>query len=103
MPGPADPAPPTAPATHATAAIISIGDELSLGQTVNTNSRWLAQRLTDSGIITIEHVTVPDDQPALAGAIARLGEGVALVLITGGLGPTADDLTRPALAQAMAD
>src|SRR5436309_3433366 len=93
----------TPPLTHATAAIISVGDELSLGQTINTNSRWLAQRLTDSGIITTEHVTVPDDQSSLAAAIARLSSAADLVLITGGLGPTADDLTRPALAQAMSD
>jgi nicotinamide-nucleotide amidase len=92
-----------APSTHATAAIISVGDELTLGQTTNTNSRWLANRLTDSGIITTEHVTVPDDQAVLAAAIARLSTAADLVLITGGLGPTADDLTRPALAQAMAD
>jgi nicotinamide-nucleotide amidase len=91
------------PATHATAAIVSAGDELSLGQTINTNSRWLAQRLTESGIITIEHATVPDDLQAMAAAIARLSAGVDLVLISGGLGPTADDLTRQALAQAMND
>ncbi len=90
-------------ATHATAAIISVGDELSLGQTMNTNSRWLAQRLTDSGIITVEHTTVPDDEVALAAAIFRLSATVPLILVTGGLGPTADDLTRPALAAAMSD
>src|SRR5262245_55530624 len=89
--------------THATAAIISVGDEISLGQTMNTNSRWLASRPTDSGIITTVHVTVPDDQAALAAAISRLSSAADLVLITGGLGPTADDLTRPALAQAMSD
>src|ERR1051325_3765239 len=103
MPGPADPAPPTAPATHATAAIVSVGDELSLGQTMNTNSRWLAQRLTDSGIITTEHVTVPDEGSALADAIYRLSFSAHLVIVTGGLGPTADDLTRGALAHAMDD
>ena len=99
MPSPAG----QAPDTHATAAILSVGDELTLGQTINTNSRWLAQRLTDSGIITTEHVTVPDDQQLLASAIARLATSANLVLVTGGLGPTADDLTRPALAQAMFD
>jgi nicotinamide-nucleotide amidase len=91
------------PATHARAAIVSVGDELTLGQTMNTNSRWLAQRLTDAGIITTLHMTVADDAPALAGAIARLSSVVDLVLITGGLGPTADDLTRAALAHAMND
>jgi competence/damage-inducible protein CinA-like protein len=91
------------PASHASAAIISVGDELSLGQLLNTNSRWLAQRLTDSGIITVAHVTVPDDLQALTRAIARLSAEADLVLVSGGLGPTADDLTRPALAQAMND
>jgi len=80
-----------------------VGDELTLGQTLNTNSRWLADRLTSAGIITVEHLTVPDDQAALTGAIRRLAQTTPLVIVTGGLGPTLDDLTRPALAEAMGD
>jgi nicotinamide-nucleotide amidase len=94
---------PSSPAAHERAAIISVGDELTLGQTTNTNSRWLADRLTSAGIITIEHVTVPDDSAALTATIRRLANLAPLVIVTGGLGPTLDDLTRPALAAAMDD
>jgi len=89
--------------THARAAILSVGDELTLGQTLNTNSRWLAERLASLGILTVEHTTVPDDQAAQSAAIRRLATCVDLVIVTGGLGPTADDLTRHALADAMDD
>lgn len=88
---------------HYSAAIVSIGDELTLGQTLDTNSRWLSQRLADAGVRVREHLTVPDDLPAIVGALERLARSVDLILVTGGLGPTADDLTRQALAQAMGD
>src|SRR4051794_15200251 len=89
--------------THAKAAILSVGDELTLGQTTNTNSRWLAQRLTDTAVLTAAHVTVADDHPAPAAALSRLPGTVDLIIVTGGLGPTADDLTRQALASAMGE
>lgn len=92
---------PQAPLVHSTAAIISSGDELVLGQTLDTNSKWLSDRLTALGIRVVEHVTVGDDQPALAETISRLAQRVDVIIITGGLGPTADDLTRQALAQVM--
>jgi nicotinamide-nucleotide amidase len=91
------------PGTHSRAAILAIGDEITLGQTLNTNTRWLAEKLTAAGIVPVEHVTVPDDHLALSAAIARMAGSVDLVVATGGLGPTADDLTRPALAAAMGD
>ncbi len=87
---------------HRTAAILSIGDELTLGQTLDTNSRWLSDQLLSRGIVTIEHATVPDDRNATASAISRLA-AADIVIVTGGLGPTADDLTRQALADAMSD
>lgn len=83
------------------AAILSIGDELTLGQTVDTNSAWLSSRLVEFGILTQFHLTVPDDQPAIVAAIRHAARIADLVIITGGLGPTADDLTRQALAEAM--
>ncbi len=83
---------------HRTAAVISIGDELVLGQTLDTNTRWLASRLTDLGVRVVEHATVEDDAQRLAALFARLSAEVDLLLTTGGLGPTADDLTRTALA-----
>ncbi|TVS01716.1 MAG: competence/damage-inducible protein A [Phycisphaerales bacterium] len=84
--------------SHRTAAVISIGDELVLGQTLDTNTRWLASRLTDLGVRVVEHATVEDDAQRLAALFARLSAEVDLLLTTGGLGPTADDLTRTALA-----
>jgi nicotinamide-nucleotide amidase len=86
---------------HRTAAILSQGDEIVLGQTLNTNSKWLAERLMDRGILPVEHVSLPDDAPALADAFRRLARRVDLILCTGGLGPTDDDLTRTALAEAL--
>lgn len=88
--------------THATAAILSIGDELVLGQTLNSNSRGLAQRLASMGIVTREHVTVPDDAPRHAAALRRLAESNDLVISTGGLGPTEDDLTRQVMSDVLA-
>lgn len=88
---------------HAHAAILSVGDELTLGQTLDTNSRWIAARLLDLGIVVREHATVPDDLDAHAAAFARLAGACDLVVCTGGLGPTLDDLTRHALARAMGD
>ncbi len=88
---------------HATAAILSIGDELTLGQALDTNSQWLSGRLTDLGIIPLQHATVPDDLAATRDAILRLTAAADVLVITGGLGPTADDLTRPALAAALND
>ncbi|HZL37697.1 MAG TPA: nicotinamide-nucleotide amidohydrolase family protein [Tepidisphaeraceae bacterium] len=83
------------------AIILSIGDELVLGQTIDTNSAWLSQQLAAAGIAVIAHVTVADDQPAIERAIGRAALECDLLLITGGLGPTPDDLTRQALAQVM--
>ena len=83
------------------AIILSIGDELVLGQSVDTNSGWLAARLSRLGIYTLYHQTVSDDREAIAGAIVSAMARARLVLITGGLGPTEDDLTRQALADAL--
>jgi nicotinamide-nucleotide amidase len=85
------------------AAILSIGDELALGQTQDTNSRWLAARLADRGVRCVEFRTVPDDLAAQAGALRSLASCADLVLVTGGLGPTDDDLTRDALREAIGD
>jgi nicotinamide-nucleotide amidase len=81
--------------------ILSIGDEMVLGQTVDTNSAWLSQKLASVGCGVLAHVTVPDDQPAIEQAIRDASQRCDLLLISGGLGPTADDLTRQALAAVM--
>jgi len=90
-------------APHRSAAIISQGDELTLGQTLDTNSQWLAQQLLGLGIPPAEHVTLPDDRAAIADAFRRLARRIDLIICSGGLGPTADDLTRHALADAADD
>lgn len=81
------------------AIIISVGDELTLGQTVDTNSAWLSARLAAAGILTRSHLTVPDDQGAIVQAVRSATELAEWVVVTGGLGPTQDDLTRQALAE----
>ena len=79
------------------AAILSIGDELTLGQNIDTNSPWIASQLAERSILTVEQRTVADDRTAIAAAIAELSQRADLLVITGGLGPTEDDLTREAL------
>lgn len=83
------------------AAILSVGTELITGQTVDTNSAWLSARLHELGVCVTEHVTVGDCLGDIREAIIRLLNAGGLTIITGGLGPTADDLTREALAQAL--
>jgi nicotinamide-nucleotide amidase len=83
------------------AVVLAIGDELVSGQTVDSNSAWLSRELGLRGIPAVRHETVGDDRPAIREAIARAAEEADWVLVTGGLGPTADDLTRDALADAM--
>ncbi len=85
------------------AAILSIGDELMLGQTQDTNARWLAGRLADRGVPCVQFRVVPDDLTAQAAALRELAAVAQVVIVTGGLGPTDDDLTREALRVAMGD
>ena len=83
------------------AAILSIGDELITGGTVDRNARWLADRLAGRAVVTVETRVVPDDQAAIAGAVRGLAAHADVLLVTGGLGPTADDRTRAALGEAL--
>lgn len=80
--------------------IISVGTELALGQTVDTNAAWLATQLLALGIRPRLHLTVPDDAAGIRDALLRAANAADLILVTGGLGPTDDDLTRHALASA---
>ncbi len=82
------------------AEILSIGDELSSGQQLDTNSQWLSQQLGDLGVRVLFHTTVGDDLQANIDALRIASQRVDLVICTGGLGPTADDLTRDAFAKA---
>src|SRR3990170_104611 len=83
------------------AEIISVGTEILLGEILDTNSRYLAARLPPLGIDLYYISKVGDNLNRLAGTIGRAHERSDLVLITGGLGPTEDDLTREAIALAL--
>ncbi len=80
--------------------VISIGTELTHGQIVDTNGAWLSAELAELGLRTQRHVTIPDDVGAIETVILEAATASDVVLVTGGLGPTDDDLTRQALAHA---
>ncbi|WP_197443107.1 CinA family nicotinamide mononucleotide deamidase-related protein [Lignipirellula cremea] len=82
------------------AEVIAIGDELTSGQRLDTNSQWISERLGEMGVRTLFHTTVADDLPSNIRAFQVAADRVDLVVCTGGLGPTADDLTRQAIAEA---
>lgn len=79
------------------ASIITIGDELLIGQVIDTNSSWIAQELNKAGILVKNRVAVGDNREDIWQALDDAISKSTLVLITGGLGPTADDITKPLL------
>lgn len=81
------------------ASIITIGDELLIGQVIDTNSAWLAQELNKIGVIVKHRVAVSDVWDDIWQALDEESKLASIVLITGGLGPTADDITKPLLCQ----
>lgn len=83
------------------AAVLSIGDELVCGQTVDANAAWLSGQLVEAAVATVEHRAVGDDRVAIAAALREMAARCDLLLLTGGLGPTADDLTRYALGDVL--
>lgn len=80
------------------AVVLTIGDELLIGQVLNSNAAWLGEQLSLSGIDVCRTVTVGDDLAALRRELGRALEEADLVVTTGGLGPTHDDVTREAIA-----
>ncbi len=80
------------------AEIIAAGAELTSGQRVDTNSAWLATALSEIGIACAFHTTISDEMTDNVAALASACQRVDLILMTGGLGPTQDDITRDALA-----
>jgi nicotinamide-nucleotide amidase len=82
-----------------TAEIISIGDELLYGQTLDTNAHWISNKLDEYNIKVFQRTTIGDDADQILNAFATAAERVDIVLITGGLGPTKDDLTKSLLAE----
>jgi molybdenum cofactor synthesis domain-containing protein len=84
----------------ASAAIVTIGNELVSGDVPNTNASWLARRLETLGVAVRLMVVVPDDVAAIAELVRSRAAAVEVVLVTGGLGGTPDDVTREAIAEA---
>lgn len=81
------------------AEIISIGDEILYGQTLDTNSHWISGALDQIGIKVIRKSTVPDIEAEILTSFQEAEKRADVILITGGLGPTKDDLTKPLLAK----
>ncbi|HJY24128.1 MAG TPA: CinA family nicotinamide mononucleotide deamidase-related protein [Actinomycetes bacterium] len=81
-------------------AIVSVGDELLSGDTVDTNSAWLGQTFSGVGFTVLRVIVVPDDVVAISDAIRTATAGADAVLVQGGLGPTSDDLSREGIAAA---
>ena len=79
--------------------LLSIGDELLIGQTVNTNAAWMGKRLTEDGWRVSRVVTLSDNPDTIRRELDRALEAADAVLLTGGLGPTKDDLTKHVLAE----
>ena len=82
-----------------TASIITIGDELLIGQVIDTNSAWIAQQLNKSGIPVLRRVAVGDNEKEIWASLKQEETVADVILITGGLGPTSDDITKPILCK----
>ena len=81
------------------AEIISVGDEILYGQIVDTNSQWISKELDTLGVRTVRKSTVSDNEADILDALELATSRAEIILITGGLGPTSDDLTKPCLAK----
>lgn len=81
------------------AELLTIGDELLYGQITDTNAQWMSAALSDAGIRVIRKTTVGDVEDEILTAFSEAEKRADIVLITGGLGPTSDDLTKPCLAK----
>jgi len=82
------------------AEILGVGTELLLGQIANTNAQWISERLAEIGVDVLRHEVVGDNAERIVDAFALAASRADVVIATGGLGPTQDDITRPALAAA---
>lgn len=81
------------------AAIVTIGDELLIGQVIDTNSAWIAQELNKAGIWLKLRLSVGDNRQDIIKALDAAAAEAQIIIITGGLGPTADDITKPVLCE----
>lgn len=80
--------------SSARAEIITIGDEILFGQIVDTNTQWIGTQLTDIGIRPVRKTSVGDNRPDILDAFRQASQRVNVVIVTGGLGPTRDDITK---------
>ncbi|MFN8295872.1 MAG: competence/damage-inducible protein A [Chitinophagales bacterium] len=81
------------------ATILSIGDELLIGQTLNTNAHWMSQKMNEIGIDVIHHISLSDEKDDIINCLNNALITSQVVLITGGLGPTSDDITKDVLCE----
>lgn len=81
------------------ASIITIGDELLIGQVIDTNSAWIAAELNKSGVWLKRRIAIGDDREEIIRALKEESEYADIILVTGGLGPTSDDITKPVLCE----
>ena len=84
-------------------AILTIGDEICIGQITNTNAAWIAQQCTQIGADVTLHSTIKDEKQELINELQRLSSKVDYIIITGGLGPTHDDITKAVLTDFFSD
>ena len=81
------------------ATILTIGDELLIGQIVDTNSVFIARQLNAAGVVVCERTSIGDDHAQIVAALERALDRSQIVILTGGLGPTKDDITKRTLAK----
>ncbi len=81
------------------AEVLTIGDEILFGQITDTNTQWIGKELSDIGIRTVRKTSVGDQAEAIVSAISEALERADVVIVTGGLGPTKDDITKHTLCQ----
>lgn len=81
------------------ATILCIGDELLIGQTLNTNAQWISQKMNEIGVDVIHHISLSDDKNDIVQSLDTALSTSTVVLLTGGLGPTSDDITKDVLAE----
>ncbi len=81
--------------------IVAVGTELLLGQIVDTNSAWIGEQLALAGIDCLRHAAVGDNAQRINDAVSEALGRADAVIVTGGLGPTQDDITREVIAEVM--
>ena len=79
--------------------LISIGDELLIGQTVNTNASWIGHELSSNGARILKAISISDQKEDILNSLSSIGSNTQCVIITGGLGPTKDDITKHCLCE----